>query len=216
MSDQTTHPEDLSDDLNEAVEPEVRTSAQDIGRLKRIGSWHATAVAAAIGIWGSTNQWALSSDLLIAQLTSLGLAFAAATVMASIIHEWGHFAGAKLSGSIAPVLKKPARFYFMFNFDMENNSSDQFLAMSLGGIIANWALVVLMLVLIPLTNFGAAFLVAVLVAKAVNVSFFEVPIVMQVRNGEDPQTALTTRLEEYGLKQLPGYILGALTFLALT
>lgn len=211
MSEQT---ETLNEEIH--TESEEKTSGKDIARMKRIGGWHATAVAAAIGLWGATSYWAVESGLLIAHLAALGIAFASATVMASILHEWGHFSGAKLSGARAPVLAKPARLYFMFNFDMERNTPEQFIAMSIGGISANWLLVLLLLLLVPLDSLAAAMLVAVAIAKAVNVSFFEVPIVMQVREGGDPQAVLDERLENYGLKQLPGYIVGALAFLTFT
>ena len=213
MSDQTTNPEDLS----QASDTETSTTSdKDIARMKRIGAWHATALAAAIGLWGAVNQWAMTSELLVAQLAALGIAIAAATVMASIIHEWGHFSGAKISGAIAPVSAKPVRLYFMFTFDMVQNSTNQFIAMSLGGILANWLLVVLLLILIPLQSLAAAMLIAVAIAKAVNVSFFEVPIVMQVRDGGDPSEVLERRLKDYGLRQLPGLIVGALAFLTFT
>ena len=63
---------------------------------------------------------------------------------------------------------------------------------------------------------AAALLVAVATATAINVSMFEVPVAMAVRAGADPEETLQTRLREYGLKQYPGYVAGAFTFLLIT
>ena len=194
---------------------DAQTSARDLPRMRRIGGWHGTAVLAALTLFGAGNMWAAESGLYIANIIALGNAFVAATVMAGIFHEWGHFAGAKLSGAIAPVRAKPVRLYFMFNFDMQNNSVEQFLWMSMGGIAANWALVVAAAMLIPLDTYAGALLFAVLVAKAVNVSYFEVPIVMRTRETGNPQNELQTQLDTVGLKQTPGWIVGALVWLAL-
>ena len=62
------------------------------------------------------------------------------TALAFLSHEWGHFSGARLSGAVSPVLKERKSF-FMFNFKTAVNSRAQFLAMSLGGPVANWLLV---------------------------------------------------------------------------
>ena len=192
------------------------TSKKDYARMRRIAGWHGSAVLAALTLWGFGNYWAMQSSLIIALIVSLGNAFVAATVIASIFHEWGHFAGAKLSGSIAPVRAKPARFYFMFNFDMQANDVKQFQWMSIGGIAANWLLVLLMLLLIPLNTWSGALLLATAIGRAVNVSVFEVPIVLRSRESGNPEKELQDQLDNAGLQQIPGLIVGALAWLALT
>lgn len=189
--------------------------AKDLARMRRIGGWHASAVLAALTLFGAGNLWAIESQLLLAHVVALGNAYLAATVMASIFHEWGHFAGAKLAGSIAPVRKKPARFYFMFEFDMENNSARQFLWMSAGGISANWALALLAALLVPLNTYAGALLFAALVGRAVNVSYFEVPIFLRTQETGNPKNELQHQLDTVGLRQWPGLIVGALVWLAL-
>ena len=220
MSDQTANPEDLAENA-EQVDRETPTgrfmvSQRDLSRIKRIGTWHGAAVFAALALFGAANFWAVSSGLVIAHIVAIGNAFVAATALSGIFHEWGHFTGAKVAGSIAPVSKNPVRLYFFFNFDMEQNSVSQFISLSLGGIIANWVLVLLILVAIPITSLAAAALLAVAVARAVNVAFFEVPVVLRVRESEDPSKELNHQLDTYGLRQMPGLIAGAFTFLAFT
>ena len=220
MSEQTANPEDLTEETPEIDRdtPSGRfmVSEKDISRLKRIGTWHAAAVFAGLALFGAANFWATSSGLVIAHIVAIGNAFVAAIALSGIFHEWGHFTGAKVAGSLAPVSKNPVRLYFFFNFDMEQNSVSQFISLSLGGIIANWVLVLLILVAIPITSLAAAALLAVAVARAVNVAFFEVPIVLRVRESEDPSKELNHQLETYGLRQMPGLIAGAFVFLAFT
>ena len=229
MSDQTLNPEELLAEPNagaaEDIEAEIDVdtpqgrfalSQKDLSRMKRIGRWHGAAVLAGLGLYGAANAWAVSSGLMLAHAVAIGNAVVVASALSGIFHEWGHFTGAKLTGSIAPVSKKPVRFYFMFNFDMEQNSVSQFIALSLGGILANWLLVLLIVALIPITSVAAAALVAVAIARAVNVSLFEVPVVQRVRESQDPGKELNHQLETFGLKQTPGVIAGALAFLAFT
>ncbi|MEM7100405.1 MAG: hypothetical protein AAF541_19210 [Pseudomonadota bacterium] len=191
------------------------TKAKDLARMRRIGGWHASAVLAAMTLFGAGSIWAAESGLLVAQLVALGNAYLAGTVMASIFHEWGHFSGAKLSGAIAPVRAKPVRFYFLFDFDMENNTARQFLWMSAGGISANWLIAIAAALLIPLNTYEGALLFAVLVGKAVNVSYFEVPIFLRTQETNNPQNELKVQLETVGLVQWPGLIAGLLVWLAL-
>lgn len=218
MSEQTINPDQMQQEDVDEHTPTGRfaLAKKDISRIKRIGSWHGAAALAGLAIWGAADAWATSSGLVIAHLVAIGNAVVVASALSGMIHEWGHFTGAKLTGSIAPVSKMPTRFYFMFNFDMERNTVGQFIGLSLGGILANWLLVIIILALVPIESLAAAALLGVAVAKAVNVSFFEVPVVLRVRESEDPAKELKHQLEEYGLRQTPGLIAGAFTFLAFT
>lgn len=220
MSDQTANPEDLSQE-EQKVDRETPTgrfmlSQKDLSRLKKIGTWHGAAAFAALALFGAAEFWAVSTGLMLAHVVAIGNAFVAATALSGIFHEWGHFTGAKVAGSIAPVLKNPVRLYFFFNFDMTQNSVSQFISLSLGGIIANWVLVLLILLALPISSVAAAVLLAVAVARAVNVAFFEVPVVLRVRESQDPSKELDHQLETYGLRQMPGVIAGAFVFLAFT
>ncbi len=195
--------------------PDTETRRRDNARIRRIGSWHASAVLVALTLFGAGSYLAADSSLVVLQLVALGNALVAGTVIASIVHEWGHFSGARASGAASPVLAKPRRFYFMFDFDMENNSVRQFQWMSLGGISANWLLVVLVAVSFPMDSLAAALLLATVFGRAVNVSFFEVPIVLRTRVSDEPERELKMQLETVGIRQAPGLVAGALAWLAL-
>ena len=76
----------------------------------------------------------------------------------------------------------------------DRNDTRQFLWMSWGGIVAPWALVALVLWLVPLANFGRVVLLAVFVTRAVQVSVFEVPVALRAMRGGDPRAELGKQL----------------------
>ncbi len=191
-------------------------SKKDYSRMRRIGSWHATAVLVALTLYGAADWWANQSGMVLAHIVALGNAFVAGSVISSLVHEWGHLLGARLSGAKSPVAPKPIRFYFMFNFDMTNNSVKQFTWMSLGGIVANWVLVVVLLLLVPIDTWAGALLIATALGKAVNVAVFEVPIVLRTQESGEADEELQAQLKDPGLQRIPGLIVGALAWLALT
>ena len=114
----------------------------------------------------------------------------AGTVIASTIHEWGHFAGARLSGSVSPVFEAPKRHFFLFDFPMDQNDTRQFLWMSWGGIAAPWVAVLGVLLFVPLGTTSGLVLLATLFSKAVAVAAFEVPITRAAAAGGAPAAEL--------------------------
>jgi hypothetical protein len=192
----------------------ARARKKDRANMKKIGGWHAAAVIAALTLFGAAHTWAQFSDWLLAGIVSLAAAFLAGTVLSSIAHEWGHFTGARLSGAVSPVLSKPVRLFFMFRFDMEANSVNQALAMSWGGLIGSWSLVLLLLVLVPLDSWASALLLATVVGRAVNASAFEVPVIIRTGRSGEFEKELNTQLKTTGIVKLPGLVLGGLALMA--
>ena len=165
-------------------------------RLAKVGKEHAAFVLGSLTLWGASDFWAAESELILALTLALINSVVAGTIIASILHEWGHFLGAKLSGSNAPLLEKTFSFFF-FNFKDEGNTKGQFLKMSLGGPIANWSLVVAFFFLLPLETWSQVLFLATLLSIAVSVSIFEVPVMLRIREGE-PSVIIQKRLEEAG------------------
>ena len=103
--------------------------SRDRARMRKVGTKHATTVLAALTIWGTADYWASDSGLLLAEGIALLNALLVGIINASLAHEWGHFSGARITGSASPVLKKPISF-FMFTFNDDINSREQFLVCS--------------------------------------------------------------------------------------
>jgi len=175
---------------------------------------HGLVLLAAVTLWAAADAWVLQSDLALASVLAFFNAFVAMTIAATIFHEWGHFIGARLARSYSPMVPDP-RGKFIFGFNFEKNTKNQFLAMSIGGSVANWLLVLLVLTFIPLDSAGRIMLLAVAVARGVSVLIFEVPIMLGVMNGGEPEAELN-KAETNGSGdrgQAIGYGIGALLWL---
>jgi hypothetical protein len=190
--------------------------AQNLKNLKKVGTLHFTAVVAALTLFGAANVWALSSGVALALVVSVAAAYIAGTVLSGIIHEYGHYSGAVLAGSPHKVLEKPARYFFMFNFDMKEGTTRQALWMSWGGVLGSWLLVVGLFLLLPMDGWASAALIGTVLGNAVNASVFEVPVIMQTRQTGEFEKALYGRLESPGLVKMPGLVAGLLAFALLT
>ncbi len=190
--------------------------AKDVANLRQMAAWHGAAAVAALTLFGAAHTWAAVSGLVLAAGTSIAAAFLAGMVLSPLFHEWGHFAGARLSGAVSPVLEKPYKLFFMFRFDMQGNSTRQVLWMSWGGNIGSWLLPVGVLLLVPLDSFASAMLLATAVGQAFNASLFEVPVIFRTRETGEFETALNQRLKTVGVRQMPGFIVGLITLAALT
>ncbi len=87
---------------------------------------------ATVALWGLSASANVEPRL--ASLLSIGAGLGAA-VCAYNLHEWGHLIGAHLTGSVYV----PARRLispFLFSYDAERNTRQQFLVMSLAGFAA--------------------------------------------------------------------------------
>ena len=201
--------EHSQNETTEADDDVANRKIRDRARLEQIALRHSAIVLAALTLWGASDSWALSSGWLLAETVSILNAVFAGTVIAYIAHEWGHFAGARVSGSISPVLKEPVSF-FMFNFKDKLNTQGQFLSMSVGGPLANWSLFVLVLILLPLNTWSQATLLATTFAIATSVSVFEFPVINAVMYGEKPAETISKRQRESGnTPRTAGIIAGA-------
>jgi len=167
----------------------------DRANMKKIGAFHFAMVMGALTLWGAAEAWAQTTGWAIAGLAAVANAVIAGTVIASTLHEWGHFTGARLTEAPSPVLDAPRNHFFMFDFKMQDADLRQFTAMSWGGILVPWVIVLAALILIPVGLTSGAALVATLVAKAVAASHFEVPIVRDANACGDHNEAFKRGIE---------------------
>lgn len=200
-----------------AAEPRSEPRMSDWERFKQVGKVHGLVFLGALTLWGAADAWAVQTDLLLAEFLAVVNAFVAATILAIQFHEWGHFAGARLSGSYSPLVRQPRSDGFIFGFIFEKNSRDQFLAMSIGGPAGNWLLFILTLALVPMDSWGRAMLVAVALARAISVSVFEVPIILRTLRGGDPQEEINIALNDGSgdRGRVLGYGIGVIAWIAM-
>ena len=141
-------------------------------------------LAAALAIWGGAQAWAAVSGLAIAKALSVVNGIAAGLLVVGVLHEWGHYAGARFTGAIAPRIRpKDFTSLFRFAFDLRKNSVPQFTALGIGGNVAHWIAFLALLALLPLETGGERALVAGAFAFALGASVLEVPIIFRALRG---------------------------------
>lgn len=141
-------------------------------------------LAAALAIWGGAEAWATVSGFAIAKALSVVNGIAAGLLVAGVLHEWGHYAGAKFTGAIAPRIRpQELTSLFRFQFDLRKNSVPQFTALGVGGNISHWLAFLALLALLPLETGGERALVAGAFAFALGASVLEAPIIFRALRG---------------------------------
>jgi hypothetical protein len=115
----------------------------------------------------------------------LGVAGAAGVMTAVcgyLAHEWGHFAGARLSSSVVH-LPTQVGAVFLFHFDSDQNNRAQFVAMSCGGLLASALVMAGLLRILPLQANASRVALALVGLGLVATVILEVPIVWRVARG---------------------------------
>lgn len=170
-------------------------SAKDEAKLSLVILRDLAIVAALLSLFAAAETWALVSGLGLASLLSVvdGLLVGAAT--AAVLHEWGHFAGARLSGGHAP-LKPIGGFFPIFDFDYENNQARAFDWMSIGGNAGDIGVVLLFWFALSQSGSGFSPGAAALIAGAFGFAVFagaiEFPVIRKARGGMAGLDALRT------------------------
>jgi hypothetical protein len=104
------------------------------------------------------------------------------TAVAYFAHEWGHFAGALLSGSTVYPADSPDEI-FLFQFDSDRNERGQFLAMSMGGFAASGVVLALLLAVLPLGTLAGAVALVLSGLGVLATAILEVPAFWRVLRG---------------------------------
>jgi len=143
----------------------------------------ASLIVAALALFGGAHAWAQDANFALAQVTAIAASLIVGWLITGMFHEWGHYAGAKLAGAIAPRVQLPGFSFFRYNFDLEKNSVGQFAAMSIGGNLAHWGAVVAAILLMPMTTTPQVTFIAAAVAFAVFASVIEWPIIARAISG---------------------------------
>lgn len=185
-----------------AYVPESRVAARDEARLSLVILRDVAIVSLLLSVFAAAEAWATVSRLAFASLLSVvdGLLVGAATN--AVVHEWGHFIGARLGGGHAP-LKPISKFPPLYDFDYANNDSRAFLWMSYGGNIAHALWVLIFLIFIPTRSMGTAALVAGAFGFAVFSSLVEIPVIRQARRGVPGLEALGVIPRDFVSRYLP-------------
>ncbi len=149
-------------------------------------------------LWAAADSWYLLTGLAIASALAIITALLAGITLASIVHEWSHFAGARFSNSSYTIPKKTGTF--VYDFDFDKNSLRQFNIMSCAGQIGSWATVIALLLLIPMDSSGRVMLVAGAVGSAVFAAMVEWPVLLRTQKSGKPLEELS-KIDQQVLKR---------------
>lgn len=147
-------------------------------------------MAMLLTLWAAADTWHQVSQLPLAEWLGVINAIYAGYVLGAVAHEWGHYAGAKLTGAAAPRITVAGFSLFRFNFDLVGNSLKQFHWMSFGGWVAHWALLLAVIALIPMDSLPRVALASSIFGFIVYATLLETGILRQTFNGTAPAEAL--------------------------
>jgi len=173
-------------------------------------------VLAALSLWAASDAWHSVTGLGAATLLSVLNGIAAGYIVNLLAHEWGHFAGARWFGGIAPTTPRITRLFPIFKLDLQRSPVRAFQAMSVGGNLAHWAAVLLLFTWVPLDSPGRAALACSAFAFAFGASVTELPVIRRSFAGASPIESFKG-ISRASLRRdrRIGYAAGALLFLAL-
>ncbi|NRA08716.1 MAG: hypothetical protein HRU02_11205 [Myxococcales bacterium] len=144
---------------------------------------------AALSLWAAADAWMLLSGTGFAWLLSVADGLLVGVLTAGLFHEWGHFAGARLSGGTAPLTPVTLPLP-LFNFDFARSETRHFQAMGVGGNLAHWMVVLLIAIFLPPETAGRVALLAGALGFAVFASAVEFPVISRCHGGAAPIASL--------------------------
>ncbi len=152
------------------------------------GRWHGLGLLGVIILFAAADSWATLTDLGVARGFAVLAAVLAGIGFAHLMHEWGHFLGARWSGAKAPLKAEPT--LLAYDFDFKSNTNEHFLAMSYGGTLGNFLAITLIALAIPMDEPHRVALLSSAIAAAGFVAKLEWPVILHARENKDPMAAL--------------------------
>jgi hypothetical protein len=170
-------------------------------------------VAAALSLWAAADAWYLLTGLEFANSLAIVDGILVGLALASLGHEWGHYAGARATDAKARLVRTDALSLLRFRYDMEANDSRQFNAMSIGGNVAHWSVVVLLFLALPMDSPGRIALIAGAFGFAIFATVTEAPVIARSARGMSPRESLGLLDRERLIKNgFVGAVAGGLAF----
>jgi hypothetical protein len=158
-------------------------------RLAKLARTHALVFLAALSAFAAADSWSASSGLAIAGLLSIVTGALAGLTIATLIHEWFHYLGARQSGARYGIPSRQG--LFLYDWDYSSNNVQQFLTMSVAGTIGGFFAVLLLWTSVPADTWGRAALRGGAIAGVVFAAYIEWPVIRRTRRGADPLAELS-------------------------
>lgn len=193
MNEQVQEPRTIGEDsqprsLAEALEIMPAAAARRL-RLARLAGWHALVWLGALGLFAAADSWVLLSGLGLASLLAVVSGALAGVTTATLIHEWFHLVGARVSGGDYDIPQKLG--LFVYDWDFDANNTRQFMTMSIAGSVGGALSLLLVWTVLPADTLGRAALYGGTVAGFVFAAIVEWPVLSRVRAGGKPLAELS-------------------------
>ncbi len=144
----------------------------------------------AVACWG-LNSWYAATGSTLSLIVAWVATFIMAFLFTYLVHEWGHYLGARLAGADIPL--GPANGILLGLFDNAAHSRRQFQWMAMGGevgyLLPAAVLIALFWNWVPLQ--GLALGAAAFIVQAL---YVDVPILWKIHRGADIQATLDAGL----------------------
>jgi hypothetical protein len=194
------------------IQEKAETKTADATRVSRLAMRDGAIALAALSLFAAADAWYRATGLTAAALLSVLDGLAVGYGLGLVAHEWGHFAGARLGGGIAPTTKF-TQLFPIFLLDMQRSPDRAFKAMSVGGNVAHWSLVALFLLWAPLDAPGRAALACGAFGFAFGASLTEVPVIRRSFAGASPVESFAGLTgAKLRRNRRIGYVAGAVLF----
>ncbi|MEZ5571850.1 MAG: hypothetical protein R3E64_07470 [Halioglobus sp.] len=171
------------------VAPAAKSPVPRNKRLGKLAGIHALVVLATLAMFAAADSWSVVTGLGIAALLSVITAVLAGVAIATLVHEWFHYLGARYTHAIFDIPATPG--LFVFNWDFSSNSVRQFLIMSIAGTAGGMLAVIFLSNAVPTDSAGRAALLSAAIASVIYASLIEWPVIRRIRNGGDPLAELS-------------------------
>lgn len=158
------------------------TAPADATRLWVVLARDIAILATGLSLFAAADAWhALIGTTLSASLSLLD-GLLVGFLLAGLLHEWGHLTMARWTGATAP-LRPATAFLPLFDFDYPGNTQHQFQGMSIGGNLAHWLVVLVLILGLPLSSVGQVALASSAFGFAVFASSIEFPVIWRTYHG---------------------------------
>lgn len=199
---ETQSPETVQDTTGSSEAEQAPVDSQRKQRLFRIAGVQWLVLLVSLCLFAAADSWTAVTGLAFASVLGVATGILAGVVMTSVVHETFHLLGAQVSGG---AYKVPARLgIFMYDWQFEKNSVQQFFVMSWAGSVGGALTVLVLWTSVPPDTAGRASLHGAAVAAFVYAAIIEWPVLMRTRRTREPFAELSKINERVLLHALYG------------
>lgn len=174
-------------------------------RLARIAGVQGLVLLVSLCLFAAADSWTAVTGLAFASVLGVITGLIAGVVMTSVIHEAFHLLGARVSGGVYRIPPKVG--IFLYDWQFERNSVQQFFVMSVAGSVGGAISVLLLWNSVPADTLGRATLRGAAVAAFVYAAIIEWPVLWRTRRTREPLAELSKINEQVLLNALYGGLL---------